>query len=315
MDLRPRGSAELVDVSVRLLRRHHAQLAMMSAMGAVPLVIALSLVGRSGRAAGGAGPLTVLSALLAAAAGAWFLTVDSAIYLVAADAYHGRPPTVAGALGMVLSRIGAVLVARSLRAILSIGATVLSFFAYAFVLGTASALLRRLPVITTLSITLFLASAMGLALVLARYVSVPMALLVEGATPLGSFRRSLALARGSVPRVALTLALVWLPTAAIALGTLVALGVLDAGGWVATAVFALLFGMAQPLTRVVAVLAYYDLRIRKEGYDIEVLAASTPRPAAASATAAPSPDAARGGLAGGPGATLQGDRPAATFQA
>ncbi|HEX6535973.1 MAG TPA: hypothetical protein VF041_15360 [Gemmatimonadaceae bacterium] len=321
MDLRPRGSAELVDVSVRLLRRHHARFAMMAAMGAVPLVLALGLVGRTG-ASGIAGWPAIGAAALAVAAFAWCVVVDTALSLVAADAYHGRTPSVAGALGAVFARLGAVVVARSLRGVLSLIATVLTITAYGFGVGALGAALPYPPFLDTIGILGAVAAVAALALVLSQFVPVPMALLVERTGPFESFERAHALTRGMTRRVACTLALVWAPTAAIAVGTLVALAALDANGWVVTVVFALFFGAAQPLTRVVAVLAYYDLRIRKEGYDIEMLAAATPlrapapvggspvAPAGPGGSPAPRPPAARADEAH-PG--LPGDQPAATL--
>lgn len=322
MDLRPRGSAELVDAGVRLLRRHHARFAMMAAMGAVPLVLALGLVGRSGRG-GIVGWPIIAAAALAVAAGVWCLVVDTAICLVAADAYHGRTPSVAGALGAVFGRLGAVMVARSLRGILTAIATALTFTVYVIAAGALGAALPYPPILDAILILGAVAAVVALALVLAQLVPVPMALLVERAGPFESFERAHALTRGMTWRVACTLALVWAPTAAIALGTLVALAVLDVNGSVVTAVFALFFGAAQPLTRVVAVLAYYDLRIRREGYDIEVLAAATPFRAANPAGGATPPASTGPGSAPAPRPLadspaearpgLPGDRPVATL--
>lgn len=294
MDLRPRSSAELVDAAVRLLRRHHAQFLMVAAIGVAPFAGTI-LVGR-GMGSGTAG--AVLS-VAAAAATAWMLVVDSALHIVAADAYHGRAPSATRALGATLSRVGAVLATRVTRLLIAVTITVLAALAYGTVMNAMGSALPVRSVVEWLGAALFLATVLGVALALSRFTMTPAALLLEE-LPIGAaFHRGAALARGRIPHVALAMALVWVPTAAVAFGMLVVLGVFDADGWLVIVMVVVVFGAAEPLSRVLATLQYFDLRIRKEGYDIELLAA----------TLRPPPVAAPGGAM----PTLPAEGPASTF--
>jgi hypothetical protein len=115
----------------------------------------------------------------------------------------------------------------------------------------------------------------------------PTLVLEPGRSPTSALSRSWSLTRGSRWRmlglVATLLILLYVPI--VAIGAMAAL-VLPSGnaggslnpGLVALAVVGVMQMLLYPLLYCVLTVAYYDLRVRKEGFDLEVLA-STLQPA------------------------------------
>jgi hypothetical protein len=117
--------------------------------------------------------------------------------------------------------------------------------------------------------------------------------LVEGLKPRPSLRRSWELVRGQRSKVAAVMTVVYLLQGVLTLGVHgFGRGVLDASGMglaIATALVSLLSIFFTPLAIIAVVLLYYDLRIRKEGFDLEMLNRSM-LAAAPSAPVTPLPD-------------------------
>ncbi|HYV02763.1 MAG TPA: glycerophosphoryl diester phosphodiesterase membrane domain-containing protein, partial [Actinomycetota bacterium] len=107
---------------------------------------------------------------------------------------------------------------------------------------------------------------------------------IEGARGTKALRRSWRLAKGSFWRILGTLLLaailaavvtgiVTIPTTLIANGTGSPFTVEDASGWPIRAVGSTIASViVTPFTALVRVLLYFDMRIRKEGFDIAVMA-------------------------------------------
>jgi hypothetical protein len=156
------------------------------------------------------------------------------------------------------------------------------------------ALVRLLPLVAALIVTL-LAGTVGLILlvipgiyVLVRLAVVVPALLMEDRGAAGAVKRSWELVKGR-----------WWPTFAVVVITLLLVGIISAilqglvvapilAGADSELVGALLTGLGQivanvftlPLQAAVITILYFDLRVRKEGLDLQLLAGDLGRPAA-----------------------------------
>jgi hypothetical protein len=133
----------------------------------------------------------------------------------------------------------------------------------------------------------FLLVVPGIILATGLVLAIPALVLEPGASASASLSRSWELTRGSRWRmlglIVTLLVLLYVPLAAI--GGLFALfvpqatrlGVLgpaSAGALLAIALTGLIQTFIYPLFYCVLTVAYYDLRVRKEGFDLEVLAAT-----------------------------------------
>lgn len=251
--LRPLALGEILDVSFGVYRRHFGVLA--------PVVLACSggpyLLGLYLQASGG----LLANPLLAAVYYLAFVVLQSvataATVLVISESYLGRALGPGEAL-----RRAAPLAGRLLVMSLLMGSVIMAGF--------------------------FLFLVPGIILACGLVLATPALVLEPGVGAAGSLRRSWALTRGSRWRIfALLLTVgVLLYVPFIGVGALAAL-VLPGGppGAVAPAavlVTLALSGVIQmfvfPLFYCVVTVAYYDLRVRREGFDLEVLA-STLQPA------------------------------------
>jgi hypothetical protein len=116
--------------------------------------------------------------------------------------------------------------------------------------------------------------------VLARYFGVLPAIVLEGKGPVESFHRSRDLSKDYKWRILGTVVLAFLMFA-IVIGTLQALvGLLPVPQTARLLLNAVAQLFVQPIVTIVLTLLYYDQRIRKEGFDLELLAQNlTPAPA------------------------------------
>ncbi|HVE79817.1 MAG TPA: hypothetical protein VNA89_13190 [Gemmatimonadaceae bacterium] len=249
-DLRPRSATEVIDAGFQLTRGHYAELI------AAPLALYVPiLVLRMG----------LPDVLQFIPSVAWWLlgTIGwGAGVVIASDAYLLGRPDVAKAVRQAASRFWALLFGGLLQ-----GTAVVVGFLLLIVPGF-----------------LFLGWAFAMQAVI----------LLEGVPVLGAFDRSRYLARGHVLRILGTLLLTFLIFAGVLLVIVVAAGFLIAAlfpgreGPLSVIVELVTVGLS-PLFTVVTTLLYYDLRIRKEGFDLEVRAGRLGAVPTAGAPLAPDP--------------------------
>lgn len=176
----------------------------------------------------------------------WVLqTASSAtVVLLVSEAYLGREADVRAALGTVFSRLGSLF-----------GAGLMAGIIVGFGL-----LLLIVPGIIFLAWTF----------------AMPAVVVLENLDASESFSRSRELARGSVGHVLGTLLLTYLLffVLLIALAATAGMVIGMAGGTsvVSRVIGDVLAALIFPMVAVVTTLLYYDLRIRKEGFDLEVMA-------------------------------------------
>lgn len=252
---RPRSVSELVDAAFQVLRRHYAQFVMLMGIAYVPWLVIVMVTTRSVFAEpGGAGALEANLArtlLLGLGGLIWFSMIDGAMTVAASQSYLGKDVDVGSAFQRAFAQIGALV-------------------------GVAVAR----GIVIALGFLLFIVPGFYF---LARYFASPAAVVLERVGAGAGLARSSVLTDGYKWHVLKTLLLVWVIyfVLSLALGAIVG-GILAAGRTgiadsplsfslmqVVSALFTILI---YPLVSIVQTLLYYDLRIRKEGYDIELMA-------------------------------------------
>jgi hypothetical protein len=249
--LRPLSVGEILDVSFTLYRRHFATLGTVAVVcSGLPVLMSLYIEASGGVLQNLSLTLvyyvvfTVLSSIATAAT----------VFVVSAS-YLGQPLKASGALKRATPLLGRLIVCSLLLAIV-VG------FGFLFFM---------VP---------------GIVLLCGLVLAFPSLVLEPGSSPTGALSRSWSLTRGSRWRMLALLAtlVVLLYVPIIALGAIATVFVPAGGtgsltpGLMTLAVVGVMQMLLYPLLYCVLTVAYYDLRVRKEGFDLEVLA-STLQPA------------------------------------
>jgi hypothetical protein len=249
--LRPLSVGEILDTSFSLYRRHFGALATVSLIcTGLPLVLRLFL-----EASGGFFDNIPLALLYLLSLVMLSLVATGATVFIVSESYLGRPLTAREALSRATPYMGRILVCSLLMTLL-IGLGFLLFVIPGIVLGV------------------------GLAL------AIPAVVLEPGRGPSAALSRSWGLTRGSRWRIfglgVTLLVLLYVPVLAISGLLAIFLPHGGSAGFVAASVPTILAlaigGVVQlfiyPLFYCVLTVTYYDLRVRKEGFDLELLASS-----------------------------------------
>lgn len=242
--LRPRSTTELIDAAVQLLRQHYMEIVTASAIFLIPaFILRLFLPDmRAGRLPGGDQALLFFLGLLITLV--FSIASTGAVVVVISDSYLGREISIVSAVQRVINRFWSVLGASLLQSLfLSIG------FIFFIIPGFVF---------------------------LAWFFAGTVVVVVEGKTAWASLMRSRQLAAGSVGRILGVLFLTVLIVLAINIIALFLVGIaglfLHAGTALTTLAGNLISLLVYPFITVVVTLLYYDLRIRKEGFDLEMMA-------------------------------------------
>jgi uncharacterized membrane protein len=249
--LRPLSVGEILDTSFSLYRRHFGALATVSLVcTGLPLVLRLFV-----EAAGGLFAHLTLALVYFLGLVVLSLIATGATVFIVSESYLGRPLTAREALMRATPYMGRILIASLLMAV---------------VIGLGFLLIVFPGVIL----------AVGLA------VAIPAVVIESGQSASGALSRSWELTRGSRWRIfglGITLfVLLYIPVVAIGgvMAMLIPSGATAGFGATSTATIVALAigGVVQlfiyPLFYCVLTVTYYDLRVRKEGFDLELLASS-----------------------------------------
>jgi hypothetical protein len=247
--LRPLSVGEILDVSFTLYRRHFATLGTVAVLcSGLPVLLGLYI-----EASGGVLQNLSLTLVYYVVFTVLSSIATAATVFVVSESYLGHPLKAASALKRAAPLLGRLIVCSLLLAI---------------VLGFGF-LLFMIPGIVLLS---------GLLL------AFPSLVLEPGISPTGALSRSWSLTRGSRWRMLglLVTLVVLLYVPIIAIGAIATVVLPSDGsltpGIMTLAVVGVMQMLLYPLLYCVLTVAYYDLRVRKEGFDLEVLA-STLQPA------------------------------------
>jgi uncharacterized membrane protein len=249
--LRPLSVGEILDTSFSLYRRHFGALATVSLVcTGLPLVLRLFV-----EASGGLFTHLTLALLYLLSLVVLSLVATGATVFIVSESYLGRPLSAREALVRATPYMGRILIASLLMAL---------------VIGLGFVLMVIPGIIL----------AVGLA------VAIPAVVLESGRSASGALSRSWELTRGARWRIfglGITLfVLLYVPVVAISglvavlipRGAAVGFGASSTATIVALAIGGVVQLFIYPLFYCVLTVTYYDLRVRKEGFDLELLASS-----------------------------------------
>ncbi len=240
LDLRPRSASELVDAGFRLLRRHYGAFLTLSALANIPSLLFQLLRIQLERGTSSAGLAFVALGLILVMFPFYGFT-ESALTVLASDAYQSG-----------VADVGSAMRRAAPRALAAAGA----FFLVGLAVGVGL-LALLIPGIYLMS----------------RMYTTLTATVLEQVGPGKAVSRTWARTRGRAGHVLATLGLMFLLYVVCFIGITLVAGVASAAGSellglvITTVVTALIY----PILPIVTTLLYYDLRIRAEGYDLEVL--------------------------------------------
>lgn len=296
---RPLGVGELIDASFTLYRRNLLLLVAITAVVQVPFAILnlvifellgvgsdLDTVGGRGGLFGTTSPGATLSPAQATALKSLFvytgIVVAVQVFVVlplslaamsraVSDRYLDRPASLGSSYAAALRRGGSLLGAILLLLLIVAGVSAVA------IVGVAVAAFAG-PFGIVPAIVVTLAWIASLPLLAVRSTLFAQAIVVEGVGSLEGLRRSWRLTRGFFWRTLGILAVVLILQAVVGwvLQAPVALLVSGAGTQqlIGQAVSAVTSVVVSPLSLIALTLVYYDYRIRREAFDIEMLAAS-----------------------------------------
>ncbi len=244
--LRPRTGTEIVDAAAHLLTRNYLTLITVAAVVQLPVAALQIFLGPGHLQQGSANFNAGLAFLVNIIMGLALTVADGAIILVISDVCLGGTANAGSALRRTWPRVGTLIAAGIMRGIVT---------------GLAT-LLLILPGIY----------------VGVRLATLPAVVMCEDEDSSISYGRAWELGQGEVGRILLPMLVAWviyfgavfgLAFCSALLGK--AVPVLQTSG--VTMVMLLLAPiLVHPLVAVTSALVYYDLRVRKEGYDLELMA-------------------------------------------
>jgi hypothetical protein len=263
--LQPQSMGDLFDAAVRLYRAHFATFFGIVAVLLVPATILKLLALNS---PGATSALELLQSTLLNNFGTGVLAITIG------RLYLGQPVTIGAAYRQGARAIWRLLVASFALGLLAVGA-MLPMLACIFALAFNT---RNTGVLTVVAVALMI---VPVAFLLTRYVFVTQAVVLEESGPVDALKRSWQLTRGSFWRIAAVVVAVSLLSALLTRipvmllsWTVVFFGLSDLlvaaqlGGMVISQVGLML---AMPIQLAIYTLLYYDMRVRHEGYDLELL--------------------------------------------
>ena len=280
--LRPRSFSELFDAASLLLREHFRPLATLAATVAIPALlinVANVVINGPAPAFGATAPADMRQLMTTIPASVlvlcWSFVGVGALLRAASDAYLGLPVDPAGSLREAVGRAGGL-----------IGSHLLAYAAGMLALAAAMVVMVLVGTLLVVGIrmvglppagTAVLGGVLGatgaagalaaMAAVLARYANVSAVIMLEGAGATAALRRSSALGAGHLRRIVGLFAILMVFSIVFSL-LAVGLGAATGNGYVAQVVSTLLWVPIYPVVACLLTALYYDLRIRKEGFDI-----------------------------------------------
>ncbi len=267
---RARSATELIDATFQILRRNAAGLITLSALFTIPTVILNAVLTRSTFTGLGT---NVTSAQLArvnyTGYALYFLVLlilsavfQTAIIVACSDAYLGQPVNIADALKRAIPKAFTIFIA---------------YVAVSILIG--------------IGFVFFVIPGVILALM---WYATPCAILFENLDVGAAMSRSSALSKDLKGHIFVTFLLAFVIYLVGSFIIVFISGVAGAMAGTMSAVvtlilMALLQTLLMPILPLVVVLLYYDARIRKEGFDIELMSQQVGGPAASAAKPQPKP--------------------------
>jgi MFS family permease len=349
LSIAPLGAGDLIDRAVRLYRKHFFVLiriaappVIVTAVGSVLFSISKTqLFSTSSVLSLALASLLAFSSFVVLIVGYLFslLVMGGATRNLVAHLLWNEPVSARATYAAVRSRfwglLGAAVFVLLFLIACGIGAVMVLYFVFALVALVAIAMAQVAPVWLVATIGILFALVVGAIIfclfffLFGRVIYIPQAMMVEGKGVFDAIARSFSLAKGNVRRLMAmfvfttfafysALALLIVPLQLYAWSSGVDLSPLSQSEWPAW--YAIGYGVIQESSHIVLApiwmlglsLLYVDERVRREGYDIELLAARqlpempkvdvtsplAPALAAGPASAPPTPPMTTGGVLG-----------------
>jgi hypothetical protein len=275
--LRPRSAIEIVDTAFTIWRRNIGQMTIIGIAATVPVVLALvlglgSLVTGFGQRFDEAKLIGMIPMLLVfiAVLVLWMAVVDGAMTLAAGDAYHGRDVSAASALRGAMAKGGTLVLSNILRILTIMGGALVGGVVIAIVSSTSGGLAALLMVVL----------GVCMLLLFARLFATTNAVLFENRGASESLSRSFALSKDSAWRIfgVILLSYLVLVVAQIAIGisVQVVFNTIMRSPVIASMIGNVIGALLYPFLSIALMVLYFDQRIRKEGYDLDVMSSGIP---------------------------------------
>ena len=275
--LRPRSAIEIVDTAFTIWRRNIGQMTIIGVAATVPIVVALvlglgSLMGGFGRSFDETKLVALMPMIFVfvIVMVLWMAVVDGAMTIAAGDAYHGREVSAASALRAAVSKGGTLVLSNILR-VLAVGAVAAVGGFLLAILGRASGLIAGL---------LMVALAVCTILLFARLFATTNAVIFENSSATESLSRSMTISKDSAWRIFGVIVLVYIVlfVAQMAIGILlqVVVSMVLKSPIVAGVIGNVIGVLLYPFLSIGLMVLYFDQRIRKEGYDLDVMSSGIP---------------------------------------
>lgn len=280
---RPRSASELVDAAFQILRGQFGSFALLTAIATIPSLI-LSIASAWTMPSGvSAGDPTAARAIFAPArlavigpigliAFLWMMVAFGALVAASSDAYLGRPVDPASAFQRAFARTGKLIGGHLLAYLAFFAPIILVAVGIALAIPTVGALGARAAIVGLVGLVGVPGALVWMFVAVARYFTITAVLTLEDGGATAALGRSSQLSKGSRGRVLGVALLVFVITFVVAMVASVVAVALPGGPQVAGAITYLLYIPLYPLFTCAMTAVYYDLRIRKEGYDIELMA-------------------------------------------
>jgi hypothetical protein len=279
--IRPRSAIEIVDAAVSLFRDNFKTMAVIGLAASLPFVAAIIAgVGVFGAMrdpqAFFSHPLPMLPGIIGFSLVTlfWMAVVDGAMTFAAAEAYHGRTPTAADALRGALGK-GVSLVGGNLLRMLIVASVGLIAAAGIALAAKASPFIAVLIAIAVAVLAVHL---------LARTFAITSAIVIENQSATEGVTRSFFLSKDATLRIFgiafLCLVIYWVANMIGAMLVQLAIRVVLQSPVVAAVAGNLVGMVIYPFLNIAIMVLYYDQRVRKEGYDLDVMTSAIPAAAA-----------------------------------
>jgi len=278
--IRPRSAIEIVDAAVSLYRDNFKTMAVIGLAASLPFVAAII----AGIGVFGAmrnpqeffrNPVAMMPGIIGLSLVTlfWMAVVDGAMTFAAAEAYHGRKPTPADALRGAMGKGVSLVAGNLLRMLIVAGVGVIA----AVGVGIAAAANRGVAVLIGISLAVV---AIHL---LARTFAITSAIVIENQSATEGVSRSFFLSKDATLRIVgialLCIVIYWIANAIGAVLLQVVIKLVLRSTVVAQVAGNLAGMVIYPFLNIAIMVLYYDQRVRKEGYDLDVMTSAIPSPA------------------------------------
>jgi hypothetical protein len=264
--LRPRSATEIIDASFQLLRQYYFQLVALAVVALLPYMVLQFVVSTTGSTPTAASIVIVVQLLCTVVA-------EGTMIVAVSDSYLTGRMDIGSALSRTVPRLLAIVGAAIVRALLVAIVTIPVGITMALLIPSFTPAGGGGGTLAVVGLVLVAALIAPAVYVGVRTFATTAVLLLEHTSIQNAITRTWRLARGEVARICFALFLAWLLYFVLffVFTTILAM-LVGRNSDVLAILTAVILAFAYPLIGVVTTLLYYDLRVRHEGLDLEMMA-------------------------------------------